>query len=76
MAAPNVSISSVVFTIKLVNRTIPPTFGAETASCIVLRCIKEIFRPETLAKQAATVITPIPPIWIRSRITNCPNTDQ
>ena len=25
---------------------------------------------------AATVTTPMPPIWISSRITACPNTDQ
>jgi len=31
---------------KRVRRTIPPTFGAEIASCMVLRCIREILRPD------------------------------
>ena len=34
----------------------------EIASCMVQRCIKEIFRPEIIAKDAAMVITPMPPI--------------
>ena len=42
----------------------------------VLRCLREIFRPESSAKAAPTVMTPNPPIWIRRRITLCPNADQ
>ena len=61
---------------KLVRRTMPPTFGAEIASCMVLRCIREIFRPEISANAAATVMTPMPPIWMRSMITSCPKGDQ
>ena len=63
-AAHSSSITSVTLTIKPVKRTIPPTFGAEIASCMVLRCIKEIFRPEIIAKDAAMVITPIPAILL------------
>ena len=47
---------------KRVSRTIPPTFGAEMASCMVLRCIREILRPDSSANDAATVTTPSPPI--------------
>ena len=74
--APSSSISRLILMIKLVRRTIPPTFGAEMASCMVLRCMREILLPEISAKDAATVITPIPPIWIRMMMTVCPNTDQ
>ena len=59
-----------------VMRTIPPTWGAEMASCIVLRCIRPIFRPERVTIDTATVTTPIPPIWIKSRIIPCPKLDQ
>ena len=38
--------------------------------------IKEIFRPEIIAKDAAMVITPMPPIWISSKMTNWPKADQ
>ena len=69
MIVPNSSIASVVLIMKFVSRTIPPTFGAAMASCMVLRCIKEIFLPEIMAKEAATVITPSPPIWIKNKIT-------
>ena len=74
--APISSIRNVPCRINFVSRTIPPTFGAEIASCIVLRCINEIFLPETIEKDATTVITPNPPVWIRSKITAWPNADQ
>ena len=32
--------------INLVSLTIPPTFGAEIASCMVLLCMRDIFFPE------------------------------
>ena len=67
--APTNSIRNVPCRINFVSRTIPPTFGAEIASCIVLRCINEIFLPDTIEKDATTVITPTPPVWIRSKIT-------
>ena len=54
----------------------PPTLGAAIASCMVLRCISPILRPERIAKAPATVTTPKPPIWISSRMTSCPNADQ
>ena len=67
--APTNSIRNVPCRINFVSRTIPPTFGAEIASCIVLRCINEIFLPDTIEKDATTVMTPNPPVWIRSKIT-------
>ena len=36
--------------------------NAEIASCMVLRCINPILRPETTAIAIAIVIIPIPPI--------------
>jgi hypothetical protein len=50
----------------------PPTCGAEIDSCIRLLCIRPIFFPETMATAMVMVTTPIPPIWISSRITTCP----
>ena len=62
ISAPSASKIKVIFKINPVSRTIPPTFGAEIASCMVLRCFKDIFFPETNATATATVTTPIPPI--------------
>ena len=76
ITAPHNSKIRVAFKINPVRRTIPPTFGAAIASCIVHLCIREIFRPERRAKDAATVTTPRPPIWIRSRIIAWPKIDQ
>ena len=42
---------------NLVNLTIPPTLGAEIASCIVLLCMRDIFFPERSETAAATVTT-------------------
>ena len=64
------------FRINTVSRTIPPTFGAAMASCMVLRCIRPIRLPDRMAKAPPTVTTPRPPIWIRRMITNCPKLDQ
>ena len=61
---------------KRVSRTMPPTFGAEMASCMVLRCMSEILRPDRSAKAAATVMMPSPPIWISMRMIACPKLDQ
>ena len=69
-------MTMVLFMINPVSLTIPPTAGAEMASCMVLRCIREILFPEIMAKEAATVMTPIPPIWISKRITAWPKADQ
>lgn len=49
-----ISIRIVVRIINCVLRTIPPTVGAEIASCMVLRCINPILRPETTAIAIAT----------------------
>ena len=75
-AAPISSIISVVFRMKLVSRTIPPTYGADTDSCIVLLCHKPIFMPDALITASPMVITPIPPICISVMITPCPKYDQ
>ena len=56
------STKNVPFNTNPVNLTIPPTFGAEIASCITLRCIKDIFLPDKSANDTAIVITPSPPI--------------
>ena len=61
---------------KPVSRTIPPTFGAEMASCMVLRCFRLIRLPETVAMATAMVTSPMPPIWIISKMTACPKADQ
>ena len=53
----------------------PPTFGAEIAFCIVLRCMIDIFLPDNITTAVAVVITPRPPIttgmffMLRKRIT-------
>ena len=75
-SAPSSSIKNVPRKMNRVRRTIPPTFGAEIASCMVLRCIREIFRPDNSANDAATVMTPSPPIWISTRMIVCPKPDQ
>ena len=74
--APTSSKISVIFMIKPVRFTIPPTLWAEMASCIVLRCFKFIFFPDTIKTAAPTVTTPMPPIWISIKITACPNLVQ
>ena len=45
-AAPISSISREPQTMKRVSRTMPPTCGAATDSCMVLRCMRPIFFPE------------------------------
>ena len=47
----------------------PPTAGAEMASCMALRSLSVMFRPASIRKVTAPVITPNPPIWISSKIT-------
>ena len=75
-SAPNSSKRKMPFRINPVNRTMPPTWGAEMASCMVLRCISVIRLPEAMVMATATVTTPMPPIWMSSSITACPKTDQ
>ena len=67
---------SVTFRMKPVSLTMPPTWWAEMASCMVLRCIRLILRPDSMAMATASVTTPMPPIWIMHRITACPKPDQ
>ena len=75
-SAPIISIKNVPHRINFVSLTIPPTFGADIASCMVVRCIKEILRLDRSANDAATVTTPRPPICISARMTVCPKADQ
>ena len=64
-AAPSSSMMSVVRMMNPVRRTMPLIFGAATASLPwCLRWNRPIRRPENMANAAATVITPMPPIWI------------
>lgn len=58
--APRSSTRNTVFRINSVIRTIPPTWGAEMESRMVLRCIRLIFRPEKIATATETVTTPMP----------------
>ena len=61
-AAPTSSVPNTIFNMEPVIRTIPPTWWAEMASCMVLRCIRLILRPDSMAMDRATVTTPRPPI--------------
>ena len=75
-AAPVSSTARVTFKIMPVMRTIPPTWGAEMDSCITQRSRRPIFLPENMLMITAMVTTPMPPIWIRHRMTICPNRVQ
>ena len=68
--APTASIINVPVMMNFVSLTIPPTFGAEIASCIVLRCIRDILLPASIENDAAIVTTPSPPICMRVRMTD------
>ena len=63
-SAPIPSIIKEARITKPVSRTMPPTFGADMASCIRPRWDREMRRPDKSEKDAPTVITPKPPIWI------------
>ena len=67
---------AVPLTTNLVNRTMPPRLGAEIAFCMVLRWLNENRLPDSRTKDAAIVMTPSPPTWIRARMMICPNSDQ
>ena len=54
----------------------PPTAGAEMASCMALRSLSVMFRPASIRNVTAPVSTPNPPIWISSKITVWPKADQ
>ena len=45
-------------------------------SCITQRSFRPIFRPEKMLIITAMVTMPIPPTWIRHRMTICPNSVQ
>ena len=66
--SPAASIKNVPLKINLVSLTIPPTFGAEIASCMVLLCMRDIFFPERRETDAATVTTPSPPVCMSARM--------
>ena len=74
--APESSITKAAMMMNRVRRTIPPTWGADMDSRMTLRCIRPMRRPEMNERDNAAVTTPMPPIWIRVRITACPKADQ
>ena len=68
-SAPSSSTRKVPLRINLVRRTMPPTAGAEMASCMALRSLSVMFRPASIRNVTAPVITPSPPIWINNDMT-------
>ena len=75
-SAPRSSVRNATLKTKPVILTMPPIWWALMLSWSMLRCSSEILLPERVARNAATDTTPRPPIWIRIKITVCPNTDQ
>ena len=69
-SAPASSTSREPRSRKPVRRTMPPTWGAEMDCCIMFRWARLMRRPQRRKKVTATVMTPRPPIWIRSRMTS------
>ena len=61
---------------NLVIRTMPPTWGAATASRIRMREDRPIFWPEKVWADKRIVIKPSPPTWISRSKTIWPNRDQ
>ena len=45
-------------------------------SCMTQRCFRLIRFPAKMKMATAMVTTPMPPIWMRIRMTACPNQDQ
>ena len=76
ITAPIPSIRKHPLIMNPVRRTTPPTLGAEIAFFMVSRLKMPIFLPDSAASETAMVTTPIPPIWMRQRITTCPNMVQ
>ena len=74
--APIPSKVRVMRRIKRSRRMIPPIWGAPMDSCRRKRLASPIRFPAIWDKDTATVTTPIPPIWIRVRITSCPKSVQ
>ena len=73
---PKASIINDENRINFVSLNTPPILWAERASCIVFLAKSPIFLPEIMARKPAMVTTPKPPIWIRTKMTTCPNKDQ
>lgn len=74
--APKNSIENVPIMIKRVIFTIPPICGAETEFCINDLDTKPILRFVSVMIEMQSVMNPIPPIWIRQRMTPWPKKDQ
>ena len=68
-AAPASSKRITPFTMKPVYFTMPPRFGADTASCMVDLVDRPICLPVRLVSITVSVTTPIPPIWMSMRMT-------
>ena len=63
--------------INLVSLIMFPTPGLPKDSCSVFLCVRlKRLRRAISPSIIATVITPMPPICISTRITICPNSDQ
>ena len=71
--APMPSTVSMTFTIKRTIRTSPPICSLPIESWISVRWTRPSLCPVTERTIAESVTTPIPPVWISSRITVLPN---
>ena len=70
------SIVNVAVRMNFVNLTMPPSFGAATASCMVVRWKIPIRCPVRSSVAAATVMTPRPPIWMSRMMMVWPKADH
>ena len=75
-SAPAVSNMSVPRTMRFKRVFIPLKLPPEESSIKTLRVLKLIVCRNTRKAVETSVIKPSPLIWIRNRITNCPNSDQ
>ena len=62
--------------IKPVKWIMLPVPEPDIESFIMSLCLRLILLPLNKKSISATVITPIPPIWINDMIISCPKNDQ
>ena len=74
--APRVSTRMVTVNTNRARRMMPPIWGAAMDSCMTKRDFKPMRRLDSVTRDIAMVIKPRPPIWMRIRMTACPNSDQ
>ena len=60
-SVPTSSMMATYFRMKSTSWTMPLSCGAASASCMVLRCMRPILRPEKTVREMAAVTTPRPP---------------